>query len=242
LESSDEEEEESDPITALFRDAERPHRPATGKEAREAVAQERCDRGWERIAAKAKVSAERRPWTLHEGGGYACLKRWTDRTEELRRSLPPDAEPPRVPPVVGAIWEEDGKPLIIPIRRKHVLQRVLDEHAPSLRLADLVRSAARPGRRHKTRKETPEWQVDRDEILRLQTRLRDRNVRYPERSEKSASLALDPDIARYLELRRKWKDSKRCLREHCMNFIPRTARRRYCTDACKQRAKKTRAY
>lgn len=237
LESSDE-EEEADPILAVFRDAERPRKPSADKEDREAVAQERRDRGWEKIAAKAKALAERQPWTLHEGGGCACLKRWVDRTEELRRSLPPDVEPPLVPPVFGTIWQVDGKPLVVPIRRKHLLQTVLDERTPGLRLADLVRSHARRGRRHQTRKETPEWQADRDEILRLKSRLQNR---YGHLSEALANRAGDPDIARYLELRRKWYHSKRCRREDCLTPIPRSARREYCTDACKQRAKKIRS-
>lgn len=197
------------------------------------IAKKKAEVKWDEIAAKAEAKVKHQPWSLHAGGSYCWLKRWVNRTAELRWLNP--LEPPRVPPVFGSIATLGGKSFIVPIRRKAELQKVLDEHNSGLRLTDLVRSHSRPGRRHRKeeRKEIPEWERDRDEILRLQMRLR---ARYPQGDIPQD----DQEAARYVALRCKWKDSKRCLRKNCLNFIPQKARRHYCSDACKQRVKKIR--
>lgn len=202
-------------------------------EDQKAIAQEKARVKWDEIASKAEVRVKRQPWSLHEGGGYCWLKRWVNRTAELRWLNP--LEPPRVLPVFGSIATLEGKPFIVPIRRKAELQKILEEHNSGLRLADLVRSHSRRGRRHRKegRKEIPEWERDRNEILLLQMRLR---VHYPQGDVPQD----DQEAIRYVTLRHKWKDSKRCLRNNCLNFIPKKARQHYCSDACKQRAKKAR--
>lgn len=240
FEDDETEEEFEDEIVAIFTAARyegwrKRHTPYVDAADRMAIAQAKLDRQWNEIAAKAQALAARQPWTLHEGGGYCFLKRWVNRTEELRRISPPSMESPRVPPVFGQVGTLGGKPFIVPMRRKAELQKVLDEHEAGLRLADLVRSRSRRGRRHRKeeRKQVPEWEQDREKIILTKALLK---AKYPQgRVDKN-----DPDAIRYAALRMKWRDSKKCHRENCMNFIPRYARRDYCTDACKARAKKAR--
>ena len=232
--------EAPDAIAAMFTAAEvegreKRHRPYVDKEDRAAIAKvkagARAARQWDTIAAKAKALVAAQPWTLHEGGGGCFLKRWVDRTEELRRVYPPDMEPPRVAPVFGQVWTVDGKPLVVPIRRKAELQKVLDEHQPGLRLADLVRSRSRPGRRRRTeeRTEIPEWERDEQEIKLLAAR----------RFRIDDLVREDPGAVRYFVLRRKWLDSKKCRR--CQNFIVRSSRRVTCGTACKHALKRGRS-
>ena len=194
----------------------------------QAKAQAKRDRQWEKIAAKARAEVERMPWTLHEGGGKCFLKRWRDRTEELRRASPPGMEPPREAPVFGEVGTLGGKLFVVPIRRKAELQQVLDEHKAGLQLADLVRSRRRLGRKP----DTSEWERDRDEMLLLKARLRARH-------SGAAAAKSDPEAGRYAALRMKWRDSKKCLRENCQNFIQRRSRRKHC-DVCKHAAKDAR--
>lgn len=214
-------------------------RPYVDKQDRDAIAQAKGqakrDRQWEKIAAKARAEVERMPWTLHEGGGICFLKRWVDRTEELRRASPPGMEPPREAPVFSQVWPSSVEPLVVPIRRKAELQKILDEQTPGVRLADLIRSRRRPGRKPGTqeRTATPEWVRDEQEMKLLRGRLR---ARYPHGRPASN----DPDARRYAVLAIKWHDSKKCLRENCQNFIPSRERRNYCGDSCKHAAKDAR--
>lgn len=221
-------------IGAIFR-AEQRKKPHVDEADRAAVAQAKIDRQWDAIAEKAQALVKRQPWTLHEGGGHCFLKRWVDRTQDLQRISPPHSEPPRVPPVFSQVGTLRGEPFIVPIRRKAELQQILDEQNAGFQLADLTRSRSRRGRRHRKeeRKQIPEWEQDREKIILTKALLK---AKYP----RGGVDKNDPDAMGYAALRIKWQGSKKCPRENCQNFIPRSFRQTYCSSACKHRAKKVR--
>jgi len=194
-------------------------------------------KAWAEKATEAQIKAERRPWTLHEAGGMCWLIRWRDRTEELRENVP-TMSAPKTPPVFGEVGTVDGRPFVVPLRRRADLQHVLEEHAPGLRLEDVPVFRNRPGRRHPPQES--EWERDKAERLRLRfdlERLHDMN---PE-----SDLRDHPAARRLEELHKKWQQPKQCKAwgdglNYCLNFLPRESRQEYCLDACKQAAKRGR--
>lgn len=174
-----------------------------------------ADSAWAELGARAKAAAERCPWEVEISQGKARLIRWWDRTADM---MQPGAEVPKVVPVVA---EYIGG---VPTRRLRALQKVLDQMDPGRRIEDVPVRQSRPGRRHPAK--PTEWDTYRATALRARAR--------------GMNAMTQEDLATLARLWKRWRNARRCARPGCLKFLPRAARGRYCSPACKQAAKKSR--
>lgn len=210
------------------------------------------ERKWAQLAMKVP----RLRWIPHRAGGKVCLMRWRNRTAELLANMQPDEQgnkpTPAFIPVVGEVGKVSGVPLVVPARRWKELQRVLDEHDPGQRIEEWEEKSRErmqrenpPGRRHPYK--PTEWQEDLGEMVRLRVILRGRYRRelWPDDLAMVDARNQDPDAIRYDGVRARWNHARKCKAwetelHYCGQWVPRGAKSEYCSQACRQAAKKAR--
>jgi hypothetical protein len=184
--------------------------------------------GWALVDLEARAWVRQEPWAIRVEKGRANLIRRRNRTTEFRANNP-DAMP-------QAVEVEEAVGPDVPLRRRAELQRVLDQHAPGLRLEDLREYRTPPGRPHAH--QPSEWERDRNRMEALRIVLAGQLRSSSEEPTQAAkSLLLGRAANLLLELERKWEGARKCRRRSCPGKVPPGSRSAYCSPRCRDAAK-----